>query len=200
MKIFITMVAKKDADEVCRGNAFNIAQWAKKTEAEVLQAFKILAAPDTKRLEPQPFDGRRIEKVEGGWLILNGKKYQDEMTRINRRARKTDLQRQYRAEQNGGESRPVGRPRRNGKPDPQPQPGERSYISAAESGHVLPDPGAMAEARLAEKKAAKVGQVSPSGHHSTEEKPASIPSATDHISRPAVRFSDAFSGGSNGKV
>ena len=90
VKVFLTMLAKKDRDNIVRGNAFNIAQWSKKTEAEVLEALKILAAPDLKRLEPQPFEGRRIEKVEGeGWLILNGKHYQELMVKANARAYKT---------------------------------------------------------------------------------------------------------------
>jgi hypothetical protein len=88
VKVFITMLAKKDRDFVVRGNAYNIASWSKKTEAEALDALKILSSPDTKRLEPQPFDGRRIERVADGWLILNGKYYQDLMGTINRRANK----------------------------------------------------------------------------------------------------------------
>lgn len=88
VKVFITMLAKKDRDNVCRGSAYNIAQWSRKTEAEVLDALKILSSPDTKRLEPQPFDGRRIEKVEDGWVILNGKFYQNMMVAINHRAAK----------------------------------------------------------------------------------------------------------------
>ncbi len=90
------MLAKKDRDNVCRGSAFNIASWSKKTEAEVLEALKVLASPDTKRLEPQPFDGRRIEKVDDGWLILNGETYQKLMKDANRRIYKTDKQREYR--------------------------------------------------------------------------------------------------------
>ena len=88
IKIFITMVVKKDADHIVRANAFMISQWAKKTEQEVLDAFKILSSPDTKRLEPQPHEGRRIERCEEGWLILNGELYRDLMVQANERARK----------------------------------------------------------------------------------------------------------------
>ena len=95
-KIFITMLALKDADQVVRYNAFALAQRSHKTEKEVLEALKILSSPDKKRLEPQPFDGRRIEKVEGGWLILNGQTYEDMMRSLNRRAYKTAKQREYR--------------------------------------------------------------------------------------------------------
>ena len=88
VKVFLTMMAKKDADMVVRGSAFNISQWAKKSEQETLDALKILSSPDTKRIEPQPFEGRRIQRVEDGWLILNGKLYRDLMVAENERARK----------------------------------------------------------------------------------------------------------------
>jgi hypothetical protein len=113
VKIFLTMLAKKDSDEIVRGSAFNIASWAKKSEQEVLDALKILSSPDTKRLEPQPFEGRRIEKVEDGWLLLNGEKYQKEMQKINARRRKTEQQAQYRLEQSQMEDAA-----RNGDPTP----------------------------------------------------------------------------------
>ena len=95
------MLAKKDADNVVRGNAFNIGSWAKKSEKETLEALKVLSSPDKKRLEPQLFDGKRIEKVGDGWLILNGKYYQDLMRSINRREYKTNKQREYRAKKGG---------------------------------------------------------------------------------------------------
>jgi hypothetical protein len=96
VKIFLTMLALKDADQVVRYNAFALAQRAHKTEKEVLDALKILSSPDKKRLEPQPFDGRRIERVEDGWKLLNGQFYEDMMRGINRRAYKASKQREYR--------------------------------------------------------------------------------------------------------
>lgn len=100
VKVFLTMMAKKDADMIVRGSAFNIAQWAKKTEAETLDALKILSSPDTKRIEKQAFEGRRIERVEEGWLILNGKFYRELMVKENERARK----RRWAAEKRAQES------------------------------------------------------------------------------------------------
>lgn len=96
VKIFLTLLAKKDFDHVVRATAFMIGEWAKKTEGEALEALRILSSPDTKRLEPQPFEGRRIEKVEGGWLILNGQYYEDLMRRENRREYKARKQKEYR--------------------------------------------------------------------------------------------------------
>lgn len=118
VKVFITMLAKMDRDFVVRGTAYNISKWSRKTEIEVLNALKILSSPDKKRLEPQPHEGRRIEKTQDGyWLILNGKKYQEEMQRINRR----EYQRQW------AESR------RNKKSTPSPL--ERAYEKAAMDGN-----------------------------------------------------------------
>ena len=85
VKIFITMIAKKDMDDVVRGSAFNIAQWAKKTEKETIEALKILSSPDRERIEKQPYDGRRIEKVTDGWLVLNGAYYRSLMSKATRR-------------------------------------------------------------------------------------------------------------------
>jgi len=96
VKVFLTMLVKKDRDNVVRANAYNIARWARKTEAEVLEALAVLAAPDTKRLEPQLFDGRRIEKVEDGWKILNGEFYQKMMIQENTRTRVARAQAAFR--------------------------------------------------------------------------------------------------------
>lgn len=97
VKVFITMMAKKDADDICRGSAYNIANWSRKTEAETLEALKILSSPDTKRLEPQPYEGRRIEKVEDGYLILNSKYYKEMMSKMYRREYQREKQAEYRA-------------------------------------------------------------------------------------------------------
>jgi len=105
VKVFLTMLAKKRQDGVVYGTAFNIAQWAKKSEAEVLDALRILSAPDKRRLEPQPFEGRRIEKVEGGWLMLNAQKYQKRMMEMNKRHSHAEAQARLRAKQKEGEQR-----------------------------------------------------------------------------------------------
>jgi hypothetical protein len=85
--IWITLLAIKDSDDVARGSAFQISRKANKTEAETIKALKILASPDKKRLEKQPHDGRRIKKVEDGWLILNGMVYRERVQDEMRKAR-----------------------------------------------------------------------------------------------------------------
>lgn len=86
-KIFVTMLALKDADDVCRYNAYQLAQRSHKTEQEVLDALKILASPDSRRIEPQEHDGKRIKAVPDGWLILNGQKYREMVSIQMKRAR-----------------------------------------------------------------------------------------------------------------
>ena len=95
--VFITMLAKKDSDHVVRGTAFNIAKWSNKTESEVISALKVLSSPDNKRIEKQPFDGRRIEKVDDGWLMLNGEEYRRKVSDEMRKARLRRAQNTYRA-------------------------------------------------------------------------------------------------------
>src|SRR5258708_34246058 len=85
-KVFLTLLAKQDADHVVRGTAFNISIWARKTEQEVIDALAVLGSPDTKRLEPQPFNGSGDQKVEDAWLFLTGGKYQQIKFEGKRRA------------------------------------------------------------------------------------------------------------------
>lgn len=94
--VWITMLAKKDSDHVVRGTAYNIGKWANKSEAETLAALKVLASPDKRRVEKQPFDGRRIEKVEDGWLMLNGEEYRKKVSEEMRKARIRRAQNTYR--------------------------------------------------------------------------------------------------------
>jgi len=97
VKVFLTLLAKKDMDHVVRGSAYNISKWSRKTEKEVLDALKILSSPDKRRLEPQPHDGRRIQKVEDGWLVLNGAAYRKLAQEVADRVRKAKWARENRA-------------------------------------------------------------------------------------------------------
>lgn len=97
VKVFLTMLAKKDSDCVVRANAFMIGEWAKKSEAEVLEALKVLSSPDTKRIEPQPYEGRRIGKVDGGWLILNAAVYRSMISKYKKRDYNREWMASYRA-------------------------------------------------------------------------------------------------------
>ncbi len=96
VKVFLTMMAIKDSDHVVRKSAYQLSKLSRKSEAEVLEALKVLAAPDSKRLEPQRFEGRRIEGVEDGWKILNGEKYREMISKEMERARNRRSQEAFR--------------------------------------------------------------------------------------------------------
>lgn len=99
--LWVTMLAAKDRDHVVRHNAFQLARLGEMTEQEVIDGLKVLSSPDKKRIEKQPFDGRRIEKVDDGWLILNGVKYQKKIADLTTRARKAAWARENRAAKRG---------------------------------------------------------------------------------------------------
>lgn len=120
VKVFLTMLAVKDRDHVVRLSAYNLARLSRKTEAEVLQALEVLASPDTKRLEPQPNEGRRIERQPDGWLVLNGEFYQDLMFKVMHRARNAAAMRERRAREKGAPQAPV-------------TPGQKVYEQALET-------------------------------------------------------------------
>lgn len=130
-KIFMTMLAKQDADHVVRGTALAIARWSNKTEAEVLKALELLSAPDKQRLEPQPFEGRRIERVAEGWLLLNGAKYQTMMEMFNRRAYDRDRKRREREEEGRQNPRPSRKAQRL---QAENESRSRRYVRAEERG------------------------------------------------------------------
>jgi len=95
--LFTTMLAKKDSDHVVRATAYNLHRWANITQEETAAGLKVLSSPDKKRLDKQDHDGRRIEKVEDGWLVLNGAKYEEMMRQIAEQARKARWARDNRA-------------------------------------------------------------------------------------------------------
>ena len=102
--VWIAMLPLKEADHVVRYNAFQIARRANMTEQEVIDALKVLESPDTRRIEPQPFEGRRIQRVADGWLILNGQKFEDLMRTLSTRAYNARKQREYRGAKKGKSS------------------------------------------------------------------------------------------------
>ena len=103
-KVFVTLLAIKDADHVARVNAFALGRkcWPsepKESEGRAIEALRILQEPDTRRLEPQENEGRRVERVEDGYLVLNGQFYEDLMRKVSRRVYKARKEREYREQQ-----------------------------------------------------------------------------------------------------
>ena len=104
VKVFMTMLATKNSDHVCELDAYRIAKKCNFVlpdrtidEIKALDIFKILASPDKRRKGKQEFDGRRIQAVAGGWLILNGEKYRKMVSEEMKKARNRRSQTTYRA-------------------------------------------------------------------------------------------------------
>jgi hypothetical protein len=81
VRVWITLLATMDEDGFCKfGSIKNLAIRANVPLDNTRRAVDILESPD--EISPgQDFDGRRIEKVVGGWVVLNAKKYRDMVTR-----------------------------------------------------------------------------------------------------------------------
>lgn len=93
--LWVTMLALKDSDQVCRAT---VPALAKLNNLTIEEAEAIL----TKFEQPDPysrsseFEGRRIERCDQGWLILNGQKYQERIVQDERREYKRLKAQEYR--------------------------------------------------------------------------------------------------------
>lgn len=113
-KVFVTLLAIKNSDHIARITAYALGRkcWPADldgAEKRALDALAVLAAPDTRRIEPQPFEGRRIERVEDGWLILNGQAYEDMARDITRKVYKARWERDKRAKEKEFEKLDTGK-------------------------------------------------------------------------------------------
>ena len=78
------MLVLKDRDQVVNCSVPGLADFARVSLDACEAALKKLSSPD-KYSRSEEFDGRRIEKVDGGWKILNGQKYRDKLSLEERR-------------------------------------------------------------------------------------------------------------------
>jgi hypothetical protein len=80
--VWITMIAAMDETGFCHFAAIaNLARRANVSLRAAKEAVKILEAPDKESGDPE-FEGRRIERVDGGWLVLNAEKYRNIVTKV----------------------------------------------------------------------------------------------------------------------
>ena len=78
--VWITLLLLADEEGFAQGVERGLARQANVSPEECRAALEVLAAPDVDS-QTQDFGGRRIEKVEGGWMVLNYKKYREIRTR-----------------------------------------------------------------------------------------------------------------------
>ena len=87
--LWITLLALSDSDGRVEGSIPGLAHIAGITTTECEASFTKLMSPDPYSRSKEN-EGRRVEEVDGGWLILNRKKYRDKSHD------RTEYYRQYR--------------------------------------------------------------------------------------------------------
>ena len=82
--VWITMLAMTDRNGLVEASIPGLADLARVPVEKCREAIEILMAPDIDSRTPDN-EGRRIEKVNGGFVILNHAKYRDAMSADDRR-------------------------------------------------------------------------------------------------------------------
>jgi hypothetical protein len=99
--VWITMIAAMDETGFCQFAAVgNVAGRARVTEEEARIAIHALESPDPESSD-ESNEGRRIERVPGGWIVLNAPKYRAIVTRVNAQERTRERVRRFRERQSG---------------------------------------------------------------------------------------------------
>ena len=93
--VWITMLALKNERHLVEASLPGLADLARVTLTECEKAVAKLEGPD-KYSRKQDNRGRRIEKVEGGWKILNGEYYRQLLSKEERREYQRLYQQEYR--------------------------------------------------------------------------------------------------------
>lgn len=128
--VWITLLAAMDEDGFVRmATVENLANRARVTIEEAETAAKALESPDLNCPE-QEREGRRIERVDGGWLVLNSKKYRDIVNKEKMKEQTRLRVARYRAKLSGNAPVTVG--------NEKVTPSEAASASASASASVHP--------------------------------------------------------------
>lgn len=85
--VWLTFIAAMDENGFVQfASSLNVALRARVSIKAAEDAISCLEAPDPNSSDPD-HEGRRIEKVPGGWMVLNAEKYRDLVTRAISQAR-----------------------------------------------------------------------------------------------------------------
>ena len=98
--VWITMLAMRNRQHVVEASLPGLAHRARVKLEDTEKAVRKFLAPD-KFSRSCEHDGRRIEKVDGGWRILNGDKYRRKLSEDDRREYQRIKQAEYRALKKG---------------------------------------------------------------------------------------------------
>jgi len=93
--LFITMLTRCNRDGIVYSTVFGLSHLARLPIEDTEKSLAILVRPDTKNPQ-QDYEGRRIEKVEDGWQVLNHRKFIEKAKALTVRAYKTKWAREDR--------------------------------------------------------------------------------------------------------
>ena len=98
--VWITMLARMGPDYVVRASVGGLAHLARVKKEDCIKSLQILSDPDPDS-RTSDFEGRRVEKVEGGFFIINGKRWREQQTAESRREYMREYMQRYRAKGKG---------------------------------------------------------------------------------------------------
>lgn len=116
--VWITMLAMADRDGVVDASVPGLADMARVPIEATRKALEKFMSPDPDSRTDE-HEGRRVKKVDGGWLLLNHAKYRHKMSLDERREYQKLKQREYRGKRKGSENNG------NAQPLPVTQPEDR---------------------------------------------------------------------------
>jgi hypothetical protein len=93
---WIAMLAMVNRDGVVEASLPGLADAARVTLDECIEAIQVLSSPDPYS-RTKAHEGRRIAECDGGWLLLNHRKYRDKLDAEDRRERDAARKRRSRA-------------------------------------------------------------------------------------------------------
>jgi hypothetical protein len=94
--VWITMLATKNANGIVEASIIGLAYIARVSLENCQRAIKVLESPDPYSRTAE-HEGRRIEKVSGGWKILNHELYREKGRSVERREYLRQKQAEHRA-------------------------------------------------------------------------------------------------------
>lgn len=94
--VWITMMAMADEDGIVRASVSGLSRRANVPIDDVRDALARFVAPDPDSRSSE-HEGRRVERIEGGWRLLNHARYRDWGSRDSRRDYERERKRKQRA-------------------------------------------------------------------------------------------------------
>lgn len=98
--VWITMLALCDSDGVVRASVGGLAHASRVSREDCERALECLSSPDADSRSVE-YEGRRIERVNGGFALLNHAKYRDARTQDERTAYMREYMRKHRQKKSG---------------------------------------------------------------------------------------------------